>query len=68
MSEKKGKGRPKKEPKEVRNKVISFKTTSENYDRIRENAKLKGLSVADYVVSLINQSEREDEYWRDDIW
>ena len=62
MLERKGQGRPKKDPNEVRNKVVSFKTTSENYERIRENAKLKGLSIADYIISLINMSEMEDEY------
>lgn len=67
MLERKGQGRPKKDPKEVRNKVVSFKTTSENYERIRENAKLKGLSIADYVISLVNMSEMEDEYG-DDVW
>ena len=67
MLERKGQGRPKKDPNEVRNKVVSFKTTSENYERIRENAKLKGLSIADYIISLINMSEMEDEYG-DDVW
>lgn len=68
MLKKKGQGRPKKDPHHVRNKVLSMRLNDEELDRIKENAKLKGLSVADYFISLMNQSERKDEYWEHDIW
>ena len=67
LGKRRGRGRPKKEPKGTRNKTISFRLHEEDYERIKYNAKLKGLSIADYVISLMNISERGEEY-EDDIW
>lgn len=63
--EKRKPGRPKKDPEEVRNERVTFRATKEEHERLIFNAKLRGLSIADYIVSLMDAAEREDNY---DSW
>lgn len=60
MYVRRGKGRPRKNPDSKRDKLLAIHLTDEEIEVIKRSAKYSNMSVADYILSMIDENQKGD--------